>query len=98
MEAIDILRTARARIVAPDQWGKGRRNRERPMDTCCAAEAIEEVAAPGKERSRAIGTFYCAAGLDRDFGALVDWNDAPERTHAEVVATFNLAIAILRLR
>lgn len=97
MEAIDILKAARARIANPAAWGKGTRNRDRPMETCCAAEAIEEAGdALSPERKRAFAIFYCAAGIEQEWKSMVDWNDAPERTHAEVLKTFDLAIAILR--
>lgn len=98
MEAIEILTVARAKIAIQKTWGKGRRIRDRPLETCCAAEAIEESSPCGDERRRALRAFMNAAGIESEWGALTDWNDAPERAHQEVIATFNLAIAILRLR
>lgn len=96
-DAIDILKTARARIARPDLWGKGRRNVDRPMETCCLAEAFD-TATTGPEYRRAIRAIHNAAGLDDCWGNLIAWNDADERTHAEILAAFNLAIATLRLR
>jgi len=93
MTPIQILKAARAKIEKPENWGKGRRGYERSLDTCCSAEAIEEVAWDG-ERQLAYGLLKCAAGLTDCY--ISDWNDAPERTHAEVLATFNLAIALAR--
>lgn len=46
-------------------------------------------------RIKAINALYNAIGLSREFWMpkLPDWNDAPERTHAEVLAAFDKAIA-----
>lgn len=104
MDALDILKAARSKISTPEAWGKGHRGRnaDRTMETCCAAEAIEDscpmldsVSLSG--RVRAIRALVNAAGLDNRWGALVHWNDAPERTHAEVLAAYDLAIATLEM-
>lgn len=95
MDTLEILKAARAKIARPENWGKGRRGEDRSMLSCCAAEAIEEVdIMPSIERRLAYRAVINAAGAE----GLVSWNDAPERTHAEVLAAFNLAIATLRLR
>jgi hypothetical protein len=96
-DALDILKTARARVATPEMWGKGRRNKDRPMETCCLAEAFD-TSPTGTEYSRAIRAIHNAAGLDDTWGSLISWNDADERTHDEILAAFNLAIATLRLR
>lgn len=97
---LKVLIAARAKIADPSNWGKGMRGGgRRSIETCCAAEAIEEVAQPmtSPERHAAFRALYNAAGLDWRGDMLTKWNDAPERTHAEVMAAFNLAIATLRL-
>jgi hypothetical protein len=95
MDALDILKAARAKIADPKDWGKGRRRESRPLHTCCAAEAIEEVSLDLLERERAFRALKNAAGIDAD---IIGWNDHLERTHSEVRAAFDLAIATLRLR
>lgn len=102
MDAIDILKVARARIADPLNWGKGPRSRHnewpgRGLNTCCASEAIEEVQSWGPERARAYRALEHAAGLKAGWDKLPIWNDASERTHAEVLAAYDLAIATLRL-
>lgn len=97
IKAIDILKAARIKISSPHDWGKGMRNYDRPMETFCAAEAIEAVCLYDDERRRAICALYSAAGLEYRAPYLTRWNDAPERTHAEVLAAFDLAIATLGL-
>lgn len=94
-DTVAVLIAARAKIENPENWGKGRRNHGRRMETCCAAEAIEEV--PEAEdlavRKGAFAAFRAAAGFTDRWGSFVDWNDAPERTHAEVLSAFDRAIA-----
>lgn len=96
---LPVLIKARAKIADPWNWGKGRRGGQRDMHTCCAAEAIEEA---GKQlmlratayvhRQMAALTALRNAIPDGENGAIIDWNDAPERTHAEVLAAFDQAI------
>lgn len=99
MEAIDILKSARAKIATPEAWGKGMRRHDRAAATCCAAEAIEEsVTAFGPDMRVAMRALFHAAGLDYDGDyRITEWNDEPERTHAEVLAAYDLAIATLGL-
>ena len=99
MDALDILKAARAKIADPKDWGQLCRPARLCQNTYCVGEAVEESCPPESimERRRAIRALYNAAGLDIGWGVLVDWNDAPERTHSEVLATFDLAIATLRL-
>lgn len=88
---LPVLIKARALIADPAMWGKGRRGRDRPFATCCAAEAIEDM--PYSEaRRRAIVALRNAVLSHPSVERLVDWNDAPERTHAEVLAAFDKAI------
>ena len=95
MTGLDVLIAARDRIANPDAWGKGLRNFDRQWKTCCSAEAIEEASGCFGDLKRipAYRALCWAAGIDFD---IVKWNDAPERTHSEVLATFNLAIALER--
>lgn len=96
----EILTKARAKIADPDNWGKGLRGcsfDRRPLETCCAAEAIEEVAPTAHEvRRAAMRALYDAAGLEWNKDSIIHWNDAPERTHAEVLAAFDKAIALAK--
>jgi hypothetical protein len=101
---IQILDKAIEKIADPAKWGKGVRGNEpgkdRPLDTCCAAEALEDAE---KEHGRGnlvrvLKIVYCAAGLEWRYDAITNWNDAPERTHAEVIAALRLARAIFRMR
>jgi hypothetical protein len=94
---LPVLIKARAKIADPAKWGKGKRYFDRPVETCCAAEAIEEIATLSTRwfarRRAAFDAFRKAADIPDSWGALTDWNDAPERTHAEVLAAFDKAIA-----
>jgi len=95
MSTVDILIAARKKIEREEDWGKGVRHDRRSMDSCCVAEAIEE-SAPMQSRKAAYEALRRAGGISNDWGALIEWNDAPERTHAEVLAAFDLAIALAR--
>lgn len=92
----DVLVRARAKIANPDDWGKGVRGRlgggRRPLNTCCAAEAIEDVSTYRDPRKEAYAALSASVGLEGFFITIVEWNDAPERTHAEVLAAFDRAI------
>lgn len=97
MTPLQILQSARKRISDPAIWGKGTRPQDRPLTTCCIAEAIEEAWRTGGEpRYQAFNAVFNAAGLDRHIDAITTWNDAPERTHDEVLKTLDLAIALVR--
>lgn len=102
--ALAILQRARSKLASRESWGKGQRGHDRLMTTCCVAEAIEEADPTfmKMERRRAFRAFANAAAIpnfdDPGFPrAMVDWNDDPEREHADVVKGFNLAIATLSL-
>lgn len=90
---LPVLIKARALIADPAKWGKGPRGRHytrRPLDTCCAAEAIEDCEpANYSNRVTAIRALQKATGHP----TIWVWNDAAERTHAEVLAAFDKAIA-----
>lgn len=90
---LPVLIKARALIADPAKWGKGVRGTRagnRPLDTCCAAEAIEDSGRSDAERRNAARkAFARIIGTDK----IVVWNDAHERTHAEVLAAFDKAIA-----
>jgi hypothetical protein len=90
---LPILIKARAKIADPENWGKGFRTvcgGHRTLETCCASEAIEAVAATPGLRSAALRALAAAAQCDT---TILRWNDAPERTHAQVLAAFDKAIA-----
>jgi len=81
------LALAKALIDRPEKWRKGASSK---TDTAiCASQAIYEVS--GTPIS-ALQSLRAAIGGKR----IVGWNDAPERTHAEVMAAFDLAIAAER--
>lgn len=86
---LPVLIKARALIADPANWGKGCRPCGHP--TLCAAEAIE---ASGRATDRRISAYRAverAAGIHGN--EIARWNDAPERTHADVMAAFDKAIA-----
>jgi hypothetical protein len=91
LKAVEILRAAREWLSNPDHWSKGR------YGGCdgpnCAAGAVmrahrSELQADISLKDEAF------ALLEEDLPcALEDWNDAKERTHTDVLARFDAAIA-----
>ena len=93
-EALTVLIEARKLIEKPENWGQGRRGLNRPAHTCCASEAIESIAEPSAVRNAAYVQLSSAVGGQ----SIVPWNDAPERTHPEVLAAFDRAIEAERAK
>lgn len=88
MTTNQILVAARALIEKPEAWGKGHKSNS-PKVGRCVLGALGGVNNPHgthfndarKALEEAVGTLW-----------LFEWNDAPERTHAEVLAAFDRAI------
>ena len=80
----EILQKAKDSLTEKT-WGKGNRQ-ERAGGTLCAAEAIG---------IHGVDYTYCTSFLRYAIStsSIVAWNDAPERTLAEVHAAFDKAIA-----
>lgn len=102
LTCLQILKAARAKIAKADDWGRGDRASRANFESCCVAEAIEECGlywlASTPERKRVWRTFRNCAGIDDPvWGDIVQWNDQFGRTHREVMAAFNSAIACVRL-
>lgn len=86
MKTSEVLTAARALINAAEKWGqrenafgKGRR---------CAGSAICDAVPCYADSSAAFEAFEAIIKQP-----IVRWQDAPERTHAEVMAAFDRAIA-----
>ncbi len=99
----DVLRKARALIERPGIWAKGTDPTPVSPNCVCAQTAISRSAADlpteaGKQATqfllRVIDTLATPDISASDLGRIWRWNDAPERTHAEVLAAFDRAIAL----
>lgn len=99
MSTVEVLKRARETISKPERWTQGayaRDARGYPIGVghsdavCfCATGAIAR-GAPDPE-ARALAQMGVRIGR-RPVEGLAAWNDAPERTHAEVLAAFDSAI------
>lgn len=97
--ALAILIEGRRRLEDPDRWGKGMRADRDDDTTCCAVEAIEDQRANYVARVDAICALLTASsGACDNRTSLPQWNDAPERTHAQVLALYDKAIAAERAK
>ena len=87
----DVLRRARALIDSPEKWWRPSWENA-PGNPACVANAI--CHANGELLFVEAHNVMCRAlGLDR-VPEIWHWNDAPERTHAEVLAAFDKAIEL----
>ncbi len=87
MSASDTLRAARSLLVPEGAWGQG--IAILPARYRCSFLAIGAVSKSVDEASRAVASLRHAIGEEN----IVLWNDAPERTQAQVIAAFDVAIA-----
>jgi len=85
-----ILREARKLISVPERWcqhkghdGEGR----------CSVLAMHDAAGNMDGFNVVRGIFRTASAIGPDI-PISNWNDAPERTHPEVLAAFDAAIAL----
>lgn len=94
----EILIAARKLIEKPENWGRlARRYRNNPH-SCCVSESLEQVCAGPRGFNTSLFLFAArtfAKAADTP-GPITDWNDAPGRTHAEVLAAFDRAIEAAR--
>lgn len=98
MSPTEILTAAREKIATPDAWCKDDYSRDGKR--FCAVGAIQSAAGcltfrRTIEFHRATNALASAIGgseSDTNEGHILIWNDAPERTHAEVLAAFDRAI------
>lgn len=96
----DTLVAARALIAEPEAWTQGAFAKRAdggntaaiaPAAICwCARGAIEMASRGSFENENAAVYAFQKANDTPSF--IAEWNDAPERTHAEVIAAFDRAI------
>ena len=87
MSLVETLRAARALVDTPEKWGQGAHFLQ--GGARCMSGALISVGAP---LDGAVYRALCrATAVTLDHG-LSRWNDAPERTHADVLAAFDKAI------
>lgn len=89
---IENLKAAKALIDTPEKWGKG--TYEPGPDCYCVVGALK--AANGWSEfevwnTKAINALYSAC--DDRFEGIVDLNDHPDTTHADIMALIDRAIA-----
>lgn len=101
--AKEVLRKAVVLLRPPEAWTQGRAARdaslqsvapESPDAVCwCALGAVQAISPGSGEATRLRTRAYWLLGGVIGSRALVNWNDAPERTHAEVIQAFEKAAA-----
>ena len=90
----DVLRRAKARLMDPAKWCKEPYSSGKYPHALCANIAIFEAAPDNFDlQERASDLLWKATGLPGS-NNVPKWNDAPETTHADVIAAFDRAIAL----
>lgn len=89
MTPAEHLRAARALIDTPERWAQHAYNVQNPDGTrCyCMLGALDQVKL---DHNETCAFLYAAIGMI----SIALWNDAPNRTHNEVMAAFDRAIAL----
>jgi hypothetical protein len=89
-----VLIDAKARISDPAKWGKGKDDCEwsLPRGQECAAVAIKR--AGSRVELETCEAAWNALRQTAGESNLPRWNDAPERTHADVMKAFDAAIEL----
>jgi len=94
---VQWLVAARKLIERPENWFSFSYHGQRPEKLFCAFTALRSARLDGFDAYDLIDTtsapfqyFRLAAGCED----IIAWNDAPERTHAEVLAAFDRAITL----
>jgi hypothetical protein len=90
MNTREVLIAARKLIERPENWVKEPHGYMDSRACVCAEEAIWR-ANSGAKHEGAVNALKDLVG-DRGPMTIINWNDAPERTHAEVLAAFDKAI------
>jgi hypothetical protein len=100
MTPLKILRQTRELLSAPERWTKEAFARDSPGELAgaqgrdavcwCLDGALMRSVGGTPGRSAVLQLLSRAAQIDN----IWTWNDAPERTHAEVLAVLDKAIAL----
>lgn len=96
-QAARQLRAAKSRIITPETWNQGCAAVDRSGEECFAwskrahRRCTWGAIAADENNTAAAFRYFRAANPDID--RFADWNDHPERTHDEVMAAFDRAIA-----
>lgn len=92
MRPVEVLRAARELLSEPERWTKGLFCRVVDGWHCCCVMGAFVAVCP-TDIAFHCSLFRRAAGVPDEM-PLSEWNDAPERTHAEVLAAFDKAIEL----
>lgn len=92
---LSVLRQAREHIAQPGAWCQG--TPKRGEARCAAAwlsDAVEALPWADRTAFAVAAAFVLDKALPAEYrGCIIGYNDAPERTQADVVALYNRAIA-----
>ena len=92
MTLVEQLRAARALVDSPRRWWQFGGHNSGEHDCTCAGLALTQIADDAGDRERRAREFFARTVGLTSGPDIFDWNDAPERTHADVLAAFDKAI------
>lgn len=94
--AVDLLKAAKARIADPALWGKGTIKNGQECAWLAIFSATNEMPIAVTMEERLTAQSEAVKMLQAVIGgrSMIEWNDRPERTHADVMTAFDLAIII----
>lgn len=91
MSVGETLQRAKALIEKPDDWAQGLRAGVAGLPTCAGIAISRACREDDVPVPMSVSKVINALGFD-SFPKLMDWNDAPSTTHADVLAAFDKAI------
>ncbi len=105
MNTLEVLKLARDLISTPDKWIKDEFALDSDGDVVdeisenavcfCSYGAFNRVLLMYNVHTYDAKNVLTDIIKTQGYNSIVQWNDAPERTHADVLATFDMAIAKL---
>lgn len=106
MKPSEVLRAAREKIATPEKWTRGVEAKNACGDGVsafshsavgfCIIGALSLITSTygDEQHDYCAATRYLRLGIGEPVHSLSLWNDAPERTHVDVIDAFTKAIAI----
>jgi hypothetical protein len=92
VNTVDVLRDGRARLVEPGVWAQGAAFMQRGRD--CAGTAILAGCRKWNDPLVDVASAYLESAIPAEFRDLLQFNDAPETTLADILALYDRAIAL----
>lgn len=94
MKPSEVLRAAKALIATPETWADGNTARITGPKYCAGMAIGFALSSPRRDVLPLRCSVFRYFGYGPSMSDIGQWNDAPERTHSDVMAAFDRAIAL----